>query len=421
MEDYSSLPSKKASEGEPSRAPTSTPVNSGVDSSNTNKVYRPSVVSLDINAIESVYNSISVRPGLTSDVGKKELTCFQFRTEPDGKITVAIPKNLESFADNWIVKVAVAAGYVVGAQFVSTINDVTGLDFVKDYKEYLHGVAAALKQSKEEGGVEPDRTSGQFHQGYNWVVSRYLSKLPDKELYRTNYTSLWMALTGSEVWNAQAADWKKALYQLVVLAGQKISVPQPLLFAKSFESVTSSKFTKEWSWQKRALFSDFEIKVMNNFIQKPLDNYNKWLRDAKVRWSKEAPMILKEYSGISEDLRKYDRQLQGICLVRANNTYRTSQRGKKVKIPPGLTREQRLEYLSLACYIGATNPTGLQNDNRIECQFPANSSDEDVATIFLERYERIFVESPTIKDLINPWLNDVTQRCKLLVGDISKN
>lgn len=49
------------------------------------------VNTLKIDTIDTIFKSIADKPGFTSDIAKKELGLFQFRTR-DNKLEICIPK-----------------------------------------------------------------------------------------------------------------------------------------------------------------------------------------------------------------------------------------------------------------------------------------------------------------------------------------
>jgi hypothetical protein len=315
-----------------------------------------------------------------------------------------------------VVRLAVAAGVHLEAEFVPSPDEVRELKYIKDWDAYLHGVAAALKSSKENGDVKPDGTTGRFHQGYNWAVSKRLQLEVHKDLYRFAYNDLWEALSGNAVWNANAPIWQKNLYQLVVTACKDLKIQQKQLFARSPEQVINAKFTKTWSFQSKAVFSDAEVFFMESRVSKDLEAYNIWLKDVKEHWIDHVDQCLTEYGHYAKALRQYDARIQAIATIRANAIFRSTKRGKKDTVPAGLTREARLEYLSFAAWIQATNPTGLGiNDDRIETKLPAQD-DESAAEQFLSAYVEIFDKNElTNHELLKPWLVLAVTKAKAIV------
>jgi hypothetical protein len=309
----------------------------------------------------------------------------------------------------------VAAGMQLQAEFVPSQEDGKEFKYVKDWELFIHGVAAALKSSIENGDVKPVNASGRFNQGFHWAVSKALETNVNRDLYRTDWSNLWEALSGNAVWNANAPSWQRYLYQLVVLACKHMTIRNRGLFAKSPEQVINAKMTKTWSFENKAVFSEYEISYMKLGISKHLDAYSSWLKDLKENWHLKVDNCLNEYGKLTKDIRPYDSRIASIATVRANAIYRSTKRGKKDICPPGLTREARLEYLSFAAWVQATNPTGLGPDDRIETKLPFND-DEAAAEQFTEVYLKIFEASrDTDPKIINPWLRAVRERANALL------
>jgi len=374
------------------------------------------VKTLRTDLIKSVLDLIPTRPGLSSDIAEKELSLFQFRNRGTDQYEVCIPKNLESFADNWVVRLGVVAAQNLGATFLASSEDVKELKFHADYKEYLHGMASAFKQSCMEGGVRPDRTSGKYHQGLNWVVAQTLLQRKDADLFKTNFTSPWVAFTGNLVWNANAPVWMKNLYQLVTISAKHIKIAELGGFLKSPEQVISEKFVKTWDFENRAVFSDYEITLMKSRYEKELDAYNNWLKSLQSRWRENFSIVKEEYGKLTTVIKPYNSRIGAIASIRANAIFRSTKKGKKDTIPTGLTREARLEYLSFGAWIQATNPTGLASDDRIETKL--SISDSNVAAEeFIQMYEPMFRISKCPPELLKPWLELAVNRANALLKD----
>jgi hypothetical protein len=291
------------------------------------------------------------------------------------------------------------------------------LKYVRDWEPYLHGVAAALRQSTETGTVLPDGTTGKFHQGFNWAVSKRLAAEVDRDLYRLNYSDLWEALTGNAVWNANAPSWQKNLYQLVILACKNLQIQEKSKFAKSIEQVINAKFVKTFSFESKAVFSDYECSYMSSQVRDDLDNYKEWLSGIRKTWPARADTCLTEYAVYAKALKGYDSRIGSIATVRANAIFRSTKRGKKDTVPPGLTREARLEYLSFAAWIQATNPTGLGlSDDRIETKLPFND-DIVAAEQYLSTYSKIFENAlNTDPKLLKPWTETAAMKAKAIIA-----
>jgi hypothetical protein len=360
------------------------------------------VRTLKEDLIKEIFESIPTRPGATPDITDKELSLFQIRNHGNQRIELCLPNNLESFADSWVIKLVVAAGQVLQAEYVASRHDVKELPYLAEYKSYLQGMCSAFRQSVE-GGIISDGSTGKYHQGFCWVVAQVLQQRRDAGLFKTSFTSPWLAFTGKPVWNADAPLWVKNLIHLVTIAAKQVKIAELVSFLKSPEMVIQEKFTKQWTFQSRALFSDFEIRYMESYLGDKLTKYQEFLARVRTDWPHMWDKIDTTYADLSKDLRAYDMRISAIATVRANAIFRSTKRGKKDICPPGLSREGRLEYLSLAAWIQATNPTGLGTDDRIETKLTQNS-DDVAADEFKAIYLNIFKKSRCPAALLNPWL-----------------
>jgi hypothetical protein len=369
--------------------------------------------------IESVLKNISIKPGLSADITEKELSLFQFRLKGKDQYEVCIPVNLESFVDNWVVRLAIVAAQNLKAEFVASSEEVKELKFVNEYKEYIHGLCAAFKQSCMEGGIVPDGTSGKFHQGFCWAVSQTLKLRSDADLFKLDFTSPWVALTGNAVWNAKAPVWQRNLYQLVVLSAKNLNILKPESFSKSPEQVINEKFVKTWAFENRACFSDYEVTYMISQVKESYETYKEWVSQLKPHWEKEVFQVKDTYLRLTKDLRKYNARIEAIASIRATSIFRSTKRGKKDTVPVGLTREARLEYLSFAAWIQATNPTGLSPvDDRIETKL-SQTDDELAAQEFLDGYLKIFKDSQSDPKLLVPWIRTAEMKANAIIKAIS--
>jgi hypothetical protein len=267
----------------------------------------------------------------------------------------------------------------------------------------------------EEGGISYGGGSGKFHQGLGWAVANTLKQSKNPDLYKLNYSSLWLALTGNAVWNAMAPSWQRYLYQLVLLSTKNLKILDVRPFVKSPEEVMKTKFSKKWQFENKAVFSNFEVEYMCKRVQNELTAYNNWRENLKKDWVDKIDTVLEEYRSLTKDLKRYNSQIAAIAQIRANAIFKSTRRGKKDTVPAGLTREARLEYLSFAAWIQATNPTGLGSDDRIETNLPYND-DEVAAEGFMENYLNIFREhSDTAKVLLEPWLKTAEMKAMAII------
>jgi hypothetical protein len=367
------------------------------------------------DTFEDIFNIITTAPGAVVEIGRKELLNFGWRNK-DGHYEVTIPSNLERFSDNWPVRCAVAAAKLLDATIIAG-DDLAKFEYLPDKAEYFHGLAAVMKESCSKQ-VPADKTTGLFHQGFRWGASKVLSTLPNSGLFRLKWHDPYFALIGREVWTGDVPDYVKRWHSLVTEACKHIKLADASQFAKSFEEINSAYIKHEFVYERRAVFSVYEVQQMSTYIQHsrtPLENFRK-----RAKNSLDMDMIthFKEmYQEAARALLTYESRLGAIASKRAQLIY-APVKGARGKASKGLTREGHLELLSLGHFIMATNPTGLFDDDRIEFVISPRATDETVAEDFKHWQRRLsesaFEHNPVLKD----WVEEVSSRVKFTLEDI---
>jgi hypothetical protein len=354
------------------------------------------VRTVKIDFLREAYLRILTQPG--KGFGEKieaELLPFGFKVGDDGEITVALPKNAESYADNWIMLTTIAACKAMGATVESSNIAVDQLKYISERSEYLHGLAAAFKISAESEIID-DKTTGLFHQGFRWAVMKHLQPTVNKELYDQSYKDPYYAVTGKTVWTGDAPDAIKRWHSLMIKACSFIKLKDPTVFAKSPDKIIAEHVKQHFNYESLAVFSAEEVKKMSDYIgegRSRLENFKKRLRDDR---KEVIPNFRDLYSTASKEVADYDAQISVIAAKRASIIFRKdSTKSVQKKASRGLTREDRVAALPLHLRISVTNPSGLFGDSRVEF----NPSKQDIAddNALLKYFEK-WTRSITLKD-----------------------
>jgi hypothetical protein len=358
-----------------------------------------------------MYESVTVRPGLTTDVAKKKLENFSFAFKPGGGYQVVLPTNLEQFADNMLVKVAVTAAVSLDAEILPG-DHLDEFKYVKALEEYAHGLAAALKESKTTG-IIGDKTSGLFHQGYRWAVSQTLSRDENKNWFKHNWTTPWKLLQNKEVWIGNAPGYQKRWYNLIKKACEHLNVSTKKDFLIPYQEMMK-KMMHSFSWKQGAVFSSSEISKMDYLMRDEFNLYEQFLAHLKVNpqgFLDNAESLDAEYMRLSSDIRAYDKLVGTIASRRAKIIYSQPTKAKKDKTPK--PREAWVAELSLYNRITVTNPTGLLRDERKEFVVPVSIQKNDLAVALAWRqfeveYRPLFPDN----GLIEPWVRQISAICQ---------
>jgi hypothetical protein len=329
------------------------------------------------NIFEDILASVSVKPGSIDRNVTVELKPFQWRLEDD-QYVVCLPTNLEQFADNWPVRCAVTACAIMQAVVRPSAKPLVEFKYLSEREEYLHGLAAALKL----GTIKEDRTTGLFHQGFQWAVSRQMLLWKNKDLFRTNWRDPYYAVLGKEVWTGDAPDYIKYWHSLMIEASKLIKLDEPKNFARSYEEIVRLKMKHNFSYESKAVFSDYEVTCMSKFIDTP----RRRLEDFKAAVKKDVGPFIEDfdhmYTNASKEVVEYDRRVNSIANSRATILFRTLGKKGQKNLPKNLSRDMRLELLGLLSYIKATNPTGLFEDDRSEFNINPQFSDDEIMEHF---------------------------------------
>lgn len=356
-----------------------------------------------INVLEDIFLHIPTAPGraIAGDVEAKLLP-FGFRKGENGQYTVSLPKNLESFTENWVAKVAVACCYQLRANVESSSESLKELKYLPDRVEYLHGLSAALKLSCTEGIIE-DRTSGLFHQGFRWATAQSLKSTVRKDLYNLSWKDPYYPVTGKEVWTGDAPDHIKRWHALVMEACKTIKVLKPTNFAKSYEILAASTVKHAFAYEQRSVFSMEEALAMRDYIQPAKLKLDNFLRELQNNREHVINNFGPLYSAASKGITEYDAQIAAIAAKRASIIFRTSQKKGQEISRKGLSREDRLSRLGWEQQIAATNPTGLFGETRSEILFTRNLSAGGVLEMLKAWYQRVPNPRKDANPLIKNW------------------
>jgi hypothetical protein len=354
------------------------------------KVFTPKVKILEIseNVIRRFWDKVSIKP--SSVVGTEEnnsMPVFGFRVTNDSdkkNILVCIPKNLESFVDNWLVIAAMAVTIATDATCMTTLTDVrTDLFPVKaEAKPFLQGCCSVLREFKETGTVTAGNYTGKFGQGRLWMVDQYLQYHKNAKLFKKPQSNLVQALAGTTVWakGTLSAETQR-IVNLLSLAARRIEIKPPDLvgFMKSSEQIINENFKHTYAYKSGAVFSSQEIDFMKNQIldeQTKFDNFiERVYKDKGFLVEADIPKIYRENA---QALLDYDAKVAQIGAARAKYLYNELSARKEVKnAKRGFSREERLAMLSLDKQIICTNPIGLAvKQFSIQIQFDRNDTSE---------------------------------------------
>jgi hypothetical protein len=358
--------------------------------------------------LQEAYLRISLQPGkLVAGEVEAKLKPFGFRKEKDGSMTVCLPNNSESYADNWIMLATVAACTAMKATVEQSNESVNELKYLHDRAEYLHGLAAAFKMSAEQGITE-DRTSGLFSQGFRWAVMKHLQPTVSKELFDYSQKDPYYAVLGKTVWTGDAPDAIRRWHSLMIEATKHLRVLKPYNFAKSSSKIIDEHVKHRFNYESRAVFSSEEVSRMSDYSKDMRSHLENFKKDLLQDRESVLPNFRELYAEASKDITVYDAQIAAIAAKRAAIIFsRDSKKTQRNKSSRGLTREDRVTALPLHLQISVTNPSGLFNDNRVE--FAPSKSDYDNVVSLSKFFER-WTTSVSLKDtsatnvMFEPWM-----------------
>jgi hypothetical protein len=315
--------------------------------------------------LEQMYDRISVTPmGEHNRNIDLERQPFRFYIDERGKYHVVLPRNLETFADDWMCIVAVACLPLLEANVeVGRDLDPSEIAVNQAWEPYLQGLAAALKLGSKNG-IAKRNYSSRFRHAYNWIASQNQFIRENPRFFHTRWNDPKEMLSGRKVWKENPGETKKRWYDLVFRAAQLVKLDDPLKWIAPWNKV-QNLFKTKWSFEKGSVFTERERAVMRSSISKDLAAYQDMVRsyknDITIDMVRDFDAI---YERNSRALLEYDTRIASIATQRSTILY--SQKMKKKYGRGALTLEDRLNYLDTNDYIAVTNCTGLDClENRI--------------------------------------------------------
>jgi hypothetical protein len=184
--------------------------------------------------------------------------------EDHGNLTVWLPSNLESSADDPLV-IAVAKAIELLGQ--AQINFQVGLEGeIRDAKGttkaslWAFGAAAALHDRHITGN--PHYT-GVFGKGYNWVIKKHFEQLNINTQYLTGGSaSLFEVVTGTP-WGNNVSGEVNRLIALIRRGAGALKINDPRPWLKSYEAFRSSFLKKDLKHQRVGILTQMEVDYLS--------------------------------------------------------------------------------------------------------------------------------------------------------------
>jgi hypothetical protein len=320
-----------------------------------------------------------------------------------------LPINLEAYADSWVIKVAVACIYHLGLTVIPGRKAREDeIQIVDQWEHYLHGLAAAIKQGSS---VSFSKFSGKFGEGYYWACSQVDDVQQNKEFFRYNWKNPYIALLGKTVWTADAPDWARNWYNLVLQTCKRLKLADPIAFCRSQEELHKNLLRSEFNFEKGAVFTEEERARMADSLHEIRSTYENLKRDLKKPSMSLIRSWKEQYAEKVKPLLDMDNSLSAIVTERVQLIYSLKQKKKLGK--GAFTLGDRLSTLDDGEYIRATNPTGLMGDPRIPFRADPRQGQNDLYEEFTNWATKNGLTGQYDQNpLVRGWVLRISQRLK---------
>jgi len=211
-------------------------------------------------------------------------------------------------------------------------------------------------------------------------------------MYKTNYTNPMLAITGREIWNANAPEYQRFWYTLVLEAAKQTKIAKQADWLKSFEEINSLKMKRNFAYESKAVFSDPEVRAMSEYIREARQKLETFRARVKKRSLSDEEWLDFDnlYKEASKEVSVYDATVDAIANQRAAILYRRPvKKGQKVQSQRGMTYYVRVDALPLHEQLLVTNPTGLLGDTRHLFRANAEDAEHEILDQFEEWANRL--------------------------------
>jgi hypothetical protein len=331
------------------------------------------VQSISVDVLRQIYEKVSIKPTGLTEMNNKELTNFSLLYDEKTGIPTSIflPSNVEAFADNWIMIVAVCAVTRLNLKVLPG-PALDKLEYPKESSQYFHGIAAALRQMCDTGSVKYQSCSGSFRQGWMWSIAHADVLQKNPKFFRLSWKHPREVRVGKTIWGFEKDPNLKRWLTLVNIACKTIVLDKPEMFALSFDRLKDTIFKTSWSFEKGGVFDEAERKAMLSSVQEELNAYNSWVeshRNLTLELMENYNSSLASFKSLFE----YNNSIGIIGTYRATYLYSASMKKKTSK---GVwTLSSRRGLLNVVEWIHATNPTGLiRGDTRVTVDIPKGAN-----------------------------------------------
>jgi hypothetical protein len=324
------------------------------------------------DVVETIAATLPTGP-LKSQVGVQELSAikaFSF-TEREGKFYVYVPKTLEKWADDLLVKCAIAAIKSLGAEVLGCQDEfVSTVKYDSKVTSYLWGIMWGLSGN---GKLLPcNETSGSMGHGFHFVAHEALAEQLKAGTFwaKGKPVTLQKGTTG-KAWGETLSPQERKIIALVTKAARHLDVKsQWASYFRSKESFLGHEVKKALPHKKLGILSEAESEYYDTAYSKEIGEYNRLLDVLKE------PQLgpLRE---LGNTIRHVGQRLAPLCLqVDQLVSYRASlifSKDKKVrKTQSKMPIKDIIARMGVQAYCEAFDPTVIAgskafriNDNSI--------------------------------------------------------
>jgi hypothetical protein len=210
--------------------------------------------------------------------------------ETDGKLLIWVPKNLESFGDDYLVIAGIEA--IIRLEKTETVELLLAEDdSPRLYKEgqskvslYFSGMSSALRT--DTIATNPNY-SGAFGKGYNWIVFKKFEAANVNVAFLSGKPPSPQKIASGSAWGDQLSGSTNRLIALCRRGAATLTIAKPAQWLRSYESFRGKELKKDLRSQRVGILSREEINhLAGRFpgITEAYTSFEEQLKYATIPW-----------------------------------------------------------------------------------------------------------------------------------------
>jgi hypothetical protein len=306
----------------------------------------------------------------------------------DGKLTVYLPRNLESLGDNPLVLAGLAACYALRPNFDFADEDhPENQEFEKKQEMYLSGLAWALREG--EGMLPPYHdASGAMGHGFYWVCHHALEAKLNAGTWwaKGSPWHLTKGMTG-KAWSSEIDAMTRRVNALLSKSAASLDIgPNWSTWVRSKESFLGKEIKKSLPHTTTELLTESEKAYLSTRFSVPIKQYENLLGGFD-------DLTMPFIQGLAKNLKTVGSSLHSLSILcdqtvshRITNVYPREKRARRLALKRPI--RELVQELGPAHYINVFDPSVLGGRKAFSVLTAEGEYPEDIhLPLFRRQYE----------------------------------